>query len=153
MGKYMSEVVFRLMNKDDVDEVLVVENNSFTTPWSKQAFLDEMENQLAYYMVALIENKIVAYVGTWVIFDEAHITNVAVLPEFRKQTIGKQLMQQIICFVKEKGVKSMTLEVRASNVSALGLYHKLNFVEAGIRKNYYQSPLEDAMIMWLKEIK
>ena len=87
-----------------------------------------------------------------VILDEAHITNVAVLPEYRKQGIGEKMMREILRIAKEHGAVAMTLEVRPSNAPALALYHKFGFVSEGIRKQYYEDNGEDAIIMWLRNI-
>lgn len=153
MDNDKNDIVFRLMTKEDVAGVVMIENASFGTPWTEKAFFDEIENDLAHYLIVLQADKIVAYVGAWIILDEAHITNVAVLPKCRRQSIGEKLMIEMIDFVKKRGVSSMTLEVRPSNTAALQLYEKLHFVQAGIRKNYYESPCEDAVIMWLRDMR
>ena len=145
-------LTFKQMTQADVDEVVQVEENSFNHPWSKQSFSEEAANPVAYYLLPLQADEIIGYVGVWFILDEAHITNVAVLPEYRKQGIGEKMMREILRIAKARGVVAMTLEVRPSNAPALALYHKLGFVSEGIRKQYYEDNGEDAIIMWLRNI-
>lgn len=135
-------------------EVIRIERESFSSPWSIQAFTYEiLYNELSHYIVALLNGDVVGYGGMWVIMDEAHITNIAVDPNFRGQKIGYQLMKQLINKAIELGAVKMTLEVRPSNIPARKLYHKLGFEERGIRKNYYSDINEDAIIMWKEELK
>jgi ribosomal-protein-alanine N-acetyltransferase len=149
---YMVEegIHFRLMKVEDIDKVMAVEQASFSTPWSADAFLNEViNNHFAYYIVAEVEKRIVGYCGVWVIIDEAHITNVAVLPDYRGKKIGEQLLINMINLSMMYGAKKMTLEVRVSNHVAQALYKKLGFEEHGIRKGYYTDNHEDAIIMWV----
>ena len=140
------------MSIDDIENVVIVENNCFTTPWSKDSFLREIvENDIALYLVAKIENVAVGYVGVWRIQNEGHITNVAVHSDFRGMGIGKMLVSELLSLCKEEGIDAFTLEVRKSNIVAQNLYKKFQFVEEGIRKGYYQDTKEDAVIMWRRE--
>lgn len=144
------EIIYRLMQVEDIDKILVVEHASFPTPWTREAFYHELvQNHLAYYIVAEMENRVVGYCGVWIIVDEAHITNVAVHPQARGQRIGEMLMRQMISLSMAYGAKRMTLEVRISNYIAQSLYKKLGFEETGIRKGYYADNHEDAVIMWV----
>ncbi len=143
------EVKIVPMMLGDVNGVLDVERTSFSTPWSREAFVSEvMYNCNAFYLVAKLENKIIGYVGTWIILDEAHVTNVAVHSEYRRQHVGEKLLVTLIEEMKKRDVIKMTLEVRVSNVGAQKLYEKLGFVSVGIRPGYYQNNAEDAVIMW-----
>lgn len=149
------EVSLRRMNINDVDGVYEVELSSFSDPWTKHALKDEMKNNLSRYIVAEnSENKIVGYIGSWFIIDEAHITNVAVHSDFRGHNIGGKLIESLIELCKENRINSMTLEVRTSNTLAQNLYKKYGFLPGGIRKEYYSDNKEDAIIMWkqLKEV-
>lgn len=137
-----------LLNEEDIDEVLEISSLSFSVCWSKKSYLDELSNPLATYMVVKIDNKVVGFAGAWLILDEAHITNIAVHPDYRKQKVGSELLKALIDYTKNKGCKSYTLEVRAGNIIAQNLYHKFGFRENGIRKNYYEDNKEDAIIMW-----
>lgn len=144
----MSQVTVRRMNLGDVDAVLEVEKQAFQTPWSRQAFVDEMQHDLSYYLVLVKEGQIIGYGGMWLIVDEAHVTNVAVLPEFRGSGLGKLLMSSMIDHAKKRGAVSMTLEVRVTNEVAKGLYTFFGFKPSGVRRNYYTDTKEDALVMW-----
>lgn len=148
----MTEIAFRKMTEEDLLGVMALENLSFRSPWCMQSFVEELNNPVAYYLLAIDGETVVGYAGVWVIFDEAHITNVAILPAYQRQGLGACMMYKIMCKAKEKGACSMTLEVRPSNTAALALYQKLGFYSAGVRKNYYKDTQEDAMIMWLKTL-
>jgi ribosomal-protein-alanine N-acetyltransferase len=144
----MTPITLRRMNEMDIDRVLIVEEQSFTQPWSRAGFVGEMKNELAYYLVMVDNGTIIGYAGMWIIVDEAHVTNVAILPEYRGRKYGEKLMSGLIERAKDRGALSMTLEVRTSNVVAQGLYAKFGFVSRGIRRNYYSETQEDALIMW-----
>lgn len=138
-----------LMNVNDIDEVLVIERESFTTPWSRFAFLSEiLENERAMYLVARWQGKVIGYVGMWRVADEGHITNLAVHPAHRRQSVGRALLAAICGLAEAHGLKRMTLEVRVSNFNAQHLYESFGFMSAGIRPGYYQDNNEDAIIMW-----
>lgn len=142
---------FRFMTLDDVEAVGELERLAFPTPWPVEAFVNELTiNQNAKYMLAVVGDRVVAYCGVWVIIDEAHITNIAVHPSYRGQKIGERLMGQIMGLASLLGAERMTLEVRPSNRTALSLYSKLGFVDAGRRKGYYSDNNEDAIIMWVE---
>jgi ribosomal-protein-alanine N-acetyltransferase len=146
----MTDYIIRRACSADIDSLFDIEVKSFTTPWSRTAFEAEMQdNDLACYLVVEEAGKVVAYAGMWLIVDEAHITNVAVLTDYRGKGVGQILMQSMIQAAKERGAVSMTLEVRPSNHAALHLYTKLGFVQRGIRRHYYTDNKEDALIMWL----
>ncbi|MCI5687055.1 MAG: ribosomal protein S18-alanine N-acetyltransferase [Emergencia sp.] len=133
----------------DVDQMEILEQQCFSVPWSKDSLLYELaENPLALYVVAEVEGRVAGYVGVWTIVDEGHITNVAVSPDFRGRHIGMALIDTMIDVTEKQGVKSYTLEVRASNAPAIGLYKKFGFVSEGLRKGYYEDNGEDAIIMW-----
>ena len=142
--------VFRYMREEDIDQVLAVEHASFTTPWSREAFYNELHNnKFAVYIVLEEENQIIGYCGTWVVIDEAHVTNVAIMPGYRGKKLGEALMTKLMSVARELGARSMTLEVRVTNHVAQSLYRKLGFQNGGIRKNYYSDNHEDALVMWV----
>ena len=149
----MKKIVIEKMKTDDIANVVEVENNSFDIPWSKESFENELKNNLAMYLVAKVEDKAVGYVGVWKIFDEGHITNVAVHPDYRGQGIGKSLISELLYLCEKEGINSLTLEVRKSNIVAQSLYKSFGFVEEGIRKGYYSDNNEDAIIMWYNDTK
>lgn len=137
------------MNMSHIDDVVVIENLSFKTPWTRNAFAAELtRNKCAKYKVLMIDKRVVAYGGMWILLDEAHITNIAVHPEYRGMGLGNAIVEQLLIEAKKNGISSMTLEVRISNISAINLYKKYGFIEEAIRKNYYQDTGEDAIIMW-----
>ncbi|MFA9558497.1 ribosomal protein S18-alanine N-acetyltransferase [Evansella sp. AB-rgal1] len=145
-----TDVQIRLMQIDDLDQIMEVELDAFTSPWSRGAFINELtSNQFAYYIVAVIDNRIVGYSGVWVIVDEAHITNIAVHSSCRRKGIGEILLKGSLELSKTLGAKKATLEVRVSNDPAKRLYMKHGFENGGIRKNYYTDNQEDAQIMWV----
>ena len=141
----------RLMVEEDLDAVSDIENQLFSKPWTKQDFLNSMENMHNIYIVAENDQKeIVGYCGVWGVVDEGQITNVAVKESEQGKGIGYALLSKLIEIGKEEGLLEFTLEVRVSNEKGIGLYKKLGFVEEGIRKNFYEAPVEDALIMWLR---
>ncbi|MBP2651132.1 MAG: ribosomal-protein-alanine acetyltransferase [Firmicutes bacterium] len=149
----MNDVTVRLMKAADIDAVTAVENASFLTPWSRAAFEAEIsDNDLAHYLVIEFSNQVVAYAGFWMILDEAHVTNVAVLPQHRQQGLGKVLLATLLEHAKELGANAMTLEVRLSNTIARKMYEQAGFVERGRRRQYYTDTQEDALIMWKDNI-
>ncbi|HEX6971582.1 MAG TPA: ribosomal protein S18-alanine N-acetyltransferase [Limnochordia bacterium] len=142
-------VVIDPMRIRDLSEVLKIERLSFTTPWSRSAFLSELlENDRAYYLVARLGDRPVGYIGVWIVAREGHITNVAVHPDLRRQGVGTCLLEAVAHLCREKGATQLTLEVRRSNAGAQRLYESLGFTSAGIRRAYYRDNDEDAIIMW-----
>lgn len=144
-------LTFRKMVPEDASAVEIVEKACFSMPWSRQAFWEEASNDKTYYLLALDDTTVIGYVGVWILFDEAQITNVAVLPKYRNQKIGYRMMEKIMQISLQKGATAMTLEVRPSNDSALHLYEKLGFKSVGRRRNYYEDG-EDAEIMWITDL-
>ncbi|WP_208324138.1 ribosomal protein S18-alanine N-acetyltransferase [Paenisporosarcina antarctica] len=145
-------ITYRKMTEADIDGVLKIEQEAFSLPWTRDAFVQEMTTNLhAYYVVAEnSEGKIVGFCGMWIVVDESHITNVAVTEQLKGQGIGEGLMREAIRVSKESGVVLMTLEARVSNTVAQNLYRKLDFQNGGIRKGYYTDNQENALVMWVK---
>lgn len=144
-----AEVVVRDMYLSDLDAVMGIEAESFSTPWSRNQFQSElMENNFAAYLVLDFHGRVVSYGGMWIILDEAHVTNVAVHPDFRGYHLGERMMEGLMERAKSLGSLRMTLEVRRSNQVAQNLYQKLGFIQLGVRRGYYSDPREDAFIMW-----
>ncbi len=141
------------MSLKHLTRVMQIERESFSDPWSQTSFISELsDNSYASYFIAIYQDMIVGYIGGWLVTDELHITNLAVDKKFRGLGIGQQLIDGIIEYSKDRGINRATLEVRASNNSAMNLYRKKGFTSVGYRPNYYTNNKEDAMIMW-KEIK
>lgn len=139
------------MSREHLDGICLIEQESFKDPWSRKAYEDEIENPMAVYRVLTENDEVVGYGGFWQIFDEAHITNVAVGRKFRNQGAGSMIMEALIAEAKKRNLCAMTLEVRVSNESAIALYKKFGFASAGVRPRYYGDG-EDALIMWLEGI-
>lgn len=140
------------MKEQHLEQVVCIENESFSTPWSKNSFLKEIKtNKFALYFVAVDmekNNKVLGYGGMWHVVNEAHITNIAVSPAYRKQGIASKILEKMIEVAKEKQMIGLTLEVRTSNTIAKDLYIKYGFKLEGIRKEYYEDNREDAFVMW-----
>lgn len=147
----MSDFIIRRMMGLDIEGVLAVEQATFTTPWSKGAFESEIyDNELTYYLVVIDKEskKVIGYAGMWVIVDEAHVTNIAISPDYQGNGIGEILVRNLMEAAIVRGASCMTLEVRKSNNVAQGLYTKLGFKARGVRPKYYSDTKEDALIMW-----
>lgn len=143
------EIKIRPMTRSDIESVMEIECKCFAVPWSKASFEDELtHNSRAIYLVADCGERVVGYAGMWRVLDEAHITNIAVHPEFQRRKIGCALVEGLIDKAKGEHIRHMTLEVRESNHAAQNLYRKYGFKAAGKRKNYYSDNQEDAIIMW-----
>jgi len=149
MDKNFEGVIVRPMSFEDIPTIVEIEKVSFPTPWTAESFNSELkDNFLARYYCLEVENRIIGYMGLWVVMGEAHITNIAVWPGSRGQGWGEFLMRNVMRQMIGCGVSNLTLEVRVSNESAQKLYKKLGFKAAGIRKRYYSDNHEDAIIMW-----
>lgn len=136
------------MTADHLDEVAELERICFSAPWSRNMLAEELDNLLSAFLVALDESgKVAGYAGLQVILDEGYITNVAVRPECRRQGIAGKLLQVFLDFAQGNQLAFLTLEVRASNYDAIALYGSRGFRSVGRRKNYYEHPREDAIIM------
>lgn len=143
----------RKMTEDDLPEVCEIEQDSFSQPWRKEDFCGAMNDANNCYLVSVVDDRIAGYCGYWGVAGEGDIYNVAVKKDYRGQRIGFELMTALIADAISRGITSLTLEVRSSNLAALHLYEALGFERAGIRKDFYTKPKEDAVIMWLKPIQ
>lgn len=142
----------REMTLEDIEQVYDLEKSIFSIPWSKNSFESSVKNKNTLFIVAEEEGEILGYLGMYIFSDEADISNVAVSKQYRRQHIAKQMMDDILLKAQAAGVKHVTLEVRETNVAAITLYENMGFVEAGIRKNYYEEPTENALIMWKQNL-
>lgn len=142
------DLEIRPMVVTDVPAVAKLERETFSMPWSERAFLEEVENPERLFVTAYADDVLVGYMGLIPSFDEADITNVAVAPFIRRCGVAEKMLTTAFEWAKERGVASFTLEVRASNTGAIALYEKLGFIPEGVRKNFYEKPTEDALIMW-----
>lgn len=137
----------RDMCPEDTDAAAVIEEENFSKPWKKEGFMDAVRSPNALYFVAEEEGQIVGYAGLWAALDEGEITNVSVKSSCWGRHVGKSLMDAMLEAGERAGVTSFFLEVRASNARAIALYRSCGFEEAGIRKNFYEAPTENALVM------
>ncbi len=142
-------MVIRQMEEKDIPYVHEIEGRIFSRPWSKEDFRKSIQDPHNIYLVVEQDGEIIAYCGLWGVAGEGQINNVAVESSYRNRGIGRKMLQSLIDIGRNNGLKSFTLEVRVSNLSAIALYHRLGFQAAGIRKSFYEAPKEDALIMWL----
>lgn len=148
MPEKLQHIEIRSMMEKDLPEVARIEKEIFSLPWSQQGFADSISQENTCYLVAVLNEKVAGYCGFLQVLDEADITNVAVDAAIRKNGIGEKMLRELMRQGEKRGVKAFTLEVRESNLAALALYRKLGFQSAGIRKNFYDAPKENAVIMW-----
>lgn len=141
------DYLIRKMTGRDLDEIMLIEMESFSLPWTRKSYENELSNQYATYMVADYEGEVAAYGGIWVVLEEAHITNVAVAGKHRGQGIGSTLLHALVNTARRKKASRVFLEVRASNGPALKLYSNQGFAPTGVRKQYYDDNNEDAIVM------
>ena len=137
----------REMQIDDLDQVVEIENACFAVPWTETGFFSFLIREDALFLVAEEKGMILGFCGVLMVLDEGDITNVAVNPEHRRSGIGSQLVESLIRETEARGVKTLHLEVRQSNNAAISLYRSHGFEDNGVRKGYYESPTEDALLM------
>ena len=141
-------VVYSAAEARHAAAILEIERLCFAVPWSEASIEAEFEDNLAHYFISSVGESIVGYCGYWRILDEAHITNIAVHPDYRGRGIGAGLLGVMLADIEADGIHAVTLEVREGNTPALKLYEAFGFETAGIRKNYYQKEKKNAIIMW-----
>ena len=139
-------MIIRKMTFEDVKTLAKIEKECFSLPWSEASFEDSLAREDTVFLVCE-DLDVVGYIGMYLSFEEGEITNVAVTPSYRQRGCGNLLIQAIKEEAKARAAESVILEVRVSNVPAISLYKKHGFEEIGIRKNFYEHPSEDAIIM------
>ena len=136
------------MRPTDLDEVVAIERASFTMPWSRGAFLYEIEqNKVARCLVVREDGRLVGYLCLWEVADELHITNIAVHPGVRRRGVGRQMLGEVLADAQRRGLRLVALEVRPSNAEARALYESFGFRVVGRRRGYYYDTGEDALVM------
>jgi ribosomal-protein-alanine N-acetyltransferase len=148
-----TDITIDFMKKEDIDQVMAIEQDSFSMPWSRNLFLSEFRSPgISTLLVALSHasvRTIIGYIIFWHVEDEMHILNLAVAPSYRRQRIARKLVLSAIKRAHQKGARRAFLEVRASNAAAMKLYSDLGFSGAAVRRDYYDAPVEDAVVMTL----
>ena len=136
-----------MMTDAHVSQVAQLERICFSDPWSENSVASELKNPLSLWLVAMDGETVAGYIGSQSVEGEADMMNVAVHPDYRRQGIARLLVTELVAALAKKGVSSLALEVRASNVPAISLYEQLGFIQVGRRPNYYRNPKEDAYIL------
>ncbi len=144
----MSEIMIRRMQPEDLAVICAIEKENFSLPWSEQSFLESMERNDTVFLTALLGNEVAGYVGCYCIAGTGEITNVAVKDKFRRKGIGSSLLKKLYEEGALLDTREYFLEVRESNEAAIALYSCEGFVREGIRKKFYEKPVENAVIMW-----
>jgi ribosomal-protein-alanine N-acetyltransferase len=138
------------MTAADIENVIAIGRASFQFPWSTRFFLDELQMDCARSILAEVEGRIVGYVLFWFLAEEVDIHNIAVHPDFRRQGIGRLLLEQVVDAARRQERLRVTLDVRFSNAPAQNLYRNFGFIIRGLRKGYYSDNGEDALVMALE---
>jgi ribosomal-protein-alanine N-acetyltransferase len=143
-------VILRKMTLDDLEQVVAIDQVSFSLPWPRSSFHFELtDNPASRCWVAERDGRVAAMLVAWLIVDEIHIATIATHPDFRKQGIGEKLLLFTLQSAKDEGAVSSFLEVRENNAAALMMYRKFGYVESGRREGYYKDNGEDAVLMTL----
>ena len=139
---------------EQIDDVLAIEEESFTNPWTREMYLGELQNRgVSFCFLARGDDgRAVGFCSVWRVVDELHINNLAVLPAFRRSGIGSRLLQYVLEHGAGLGARRATLEVRQSNAAARLLYEHFGFAVAGVRRSYYTKPVEDALVLWRENL-
>ena len=143
----MEKISVSFFEREDISALVDIEREAFSTPFKEKDFLDILESEISNVLVAKIGGLVVGYVSFTIIIDECQIINFATKEEFKRQGVGKRVMEALIEHGKAKGVTKYFLEVRVSNEAAISLYKKYGFVEVGISKGHFSLPREDAVLM------
>ncbi len=140
-------MTIREMEIDDLTEVMAIENENFSVPWTEMGFFSFLMRDDTLFLVAEEQGHILGYMGIMTVLDEGEITNVSVAKTARRRGVARGLVSEMIARMKSRKVKVIHLEVRKSNEAAIALYTAFGFVQDGERKGYYEEPVEDALLM------
>ena len=140
-------MIIREMEIEDLEQVMPIEEECFSVPWTENGFFTFLIRQDALFLVAEEDDEILGYIGILTVLDEGEITNVCVRPSARRRHVGARLLEELLGRVETGDVAVIHLEVRESNAAAIALYEKFGFVRDGLRRNYYEEPKEDALLM------
>lgn len=153
MHKESQCIQYRIMEEKDLDQVCEIEHETFSQPWKREDFLQMIQQDHSLYIVA-VQNEteiVIGGCGVRNILGEGEITNVVIRKEYRNQGFAYMMLQELILQGEAIGITDYTLEVRESNLAAINLYKKLDFHIEGIRKNFYEKPMENGIIMWKRK--
>jgi len=153
MGERLEREVIRPMEVGDVDAALEIDLLSFPSAWARLSYLRDLVNPNCCYLVVEREGRIIAYAGMWVVKEDSHLTTVAVHPEFRREGLGRRLLEEMIRAALERGAQRMSLEVRPGNFSARRLYESCGFIPVGEIRHYYLDTDDDALVMSLSALR
>jgi ribosomal-protein-alanine N-acetyltransferase len=150
----MPVLIEPLTSAEQIDAVLAVERASFTSPWTREMYEAELKNPgFSFFFLARCEQDgVVGFCSFWRVVDELHINNLAVMPDRRREGIGSALLAHVVREGRKLGATRATLEVRRSNEIARHLYERFGFAVAGVRRNYYNHPVEDALVLWRENL-
>jgi ribosomal-protein-alanine N-acetyltransferase len=144
-----STVITRLEGLADLGAIMEIDQASFSSPWTREMYEEELRNDRSFIFVARRAGCPVAgYCSFWVIVDEIHVNNIAVRPEWRRHGIGRALVEHLLAEGRRRRCRAATLEVRRSNGAALRLYEGVGFTQRGVRRRYYRDPDDDALVLW-----
>ena len=147
-------IIEPLSSASEIDEILAIEEASFSSPWTREMYVAELNNPGVsyFYLARTAARETVGFCSFWHVLEELHINNLAVLPAHRRSRIGTDLLLRVLGDGARLGAHRATLEVRRSNDAALELYERFGFIVAGVRAAYYSKPVEDALILWLNAL-
>ena len=140
-------MIITQMNESHVPQIAELEKICFNDAWSENSIASELDNRLAFWLVAEEDDQVIGYVGSQTVLGETDMMNIAIHPDHRKRGIATELIEALIQDLTERGSHSLMLEVRSSNEPAKNLYIKMGFETVGVRRNYYRNPREDALIL------
>lgn len=146
--KLEKELVIKPLEDEDIDDLCKIEADNFSLPWNRQNFLDLAKNDCTLYLVAHLNGEVIGCAGLWNMAGDGNITNVVIRSDMRRKGYGERLLSMLFEEGHRLGVSAYTLEVRASNTTAIKMYEKLGFISEGVRPKFYEKPVEDALIMW-----
>jgi ribosomal-protein-alanine N-acetyltransferase len=147
-GTWLDQVAIEPMAPGDLEEVLAIERQSFPSAWSRDSYERELRSDSSHYFRARSGGVLVAYAGMWIVYEEAHITTIAVHPQWRRQGLAGRLLRVLIRLAWQRGTARLTLEVRERNEAARALYRSLGFEEKGVLPGYYGDTGENGIVMW-----
>lgn len=135
------------MAQEHIPALAALERECFSSPWSENALIEELNNPRAVFYVARIGGQVAGYAGMQHVLDEGDICNVAVFPQYRRRGIAREILLCLFRYAASNGISQIMLEVRAGNLGAQALYAGLGFEPVGRRKNFYTAPTEDALLL------